>query len=772
MEDGMEGRLERVSEALSRLRIKDRFGWFLVILGPSILFGPMLVRGRALFWGTPVLQFVPWRTYAFEILKRGHLPLWDPLLGMGAPLFANYQIALLYPPNVLLYFVGPIWGQGLLVGLHLIWAGLGMYFLAQRLGLGVLSRAIAGMGFSLSGYLVARSGFLSINAAAAWLPWIVLAADRLVHLSRSAADRSEIIKSGCLLSIVLSFQWLAGHAQTAWYTAIVLVAWVLWRLAGSRDLKQAIKVVSYVGLAGLVAFALCAVQLVPTLEYTLHSYRADTLDAEFALNYSFWPWRLLCLVLPGLFGSPALGDYWGYGNYWEDAVYFGVLPFLLSVYAVISGWRKKSDRRGTIRFLTVLGVSALVLALGRNTPIYPFLFQHVPTFNMFQAPSRWNIVFVFSFALLAAFGIDRLKKPTGRALYWIRLGTAGAGIIGVAAVASTKLLGGVEASFVRAFILAGVWFVTSGILVLLKPERTSLRWNLLAGCIVLLDLLVASRGLIPSVSPSFFEDPGVTMKSLGSDHRVYMDAEVEDELKFEWTHRFATYLNREDWHLVRKYGLPDTTLLDGIPSANNFDPLLPQRYVLWMNGLQDVSSAHQTKLLALMDVRWQAVIDPSGDMSLIYREIPAPQRVRWISRAILAPSYDYAFETVMDEEFDVQETVVLEWAFDTEEVDKVERGSASIVETDDPNVVIIRSIAPVDGWVVLSDTWFPGWEASIDDVPTENYRADFLFRAVRVPAGEHYIRFEYRPLSLRIGFYLSIMAVCLLIVQGWRCFRD
>jgi hypothetical protein len=325
---------------------------------------------------------------------------------------------------------------------------------------------------------------------------------------------------------------------------------------------------------------------------------------------------------------------------------------------------------------------------------------------------------------------------------------------------------------VRAFILAGVWFVTSGILVLLKPERTSLRWNLLAGCIVLLDLLVASRGLIPSVSPSFFEDPGVTMKSLGSDHRVYMDAEVEDELKFEWTHRFATYLNREDWHLVRKYGLPDTTLLDGIPSANNFDPLLPQRYVLWMNGLQDVSSAHQTKLLALMDVRWQAVIDPSGDMSLIYREIPAPQRVRWISRAILAPSYDYAFETVMDEEFDVQETVVLEWAFDTEEVDKVERGSASIVETDDPNVVIIRSIAPVDGWVVLSDTWFPGWEASIDDVPTENYRADFLFRAVRVPAGEHYIRFEYRPLSLRIGFYLSIMAVCLLIVQGWRCFRD
>jgi len=282
----MEVKHTHISEACSRLRIKDRFGWFLVILGPFILFGPMLIRGRALFWGTPILQFVPWRTYAFDVIQRGHLPLWDPLLGMGAPLFANYQIALLYPPNILLYLVGPIWGQGLLVALHLIWAGLGMYFLARCLGLGVLSRAIAGMGFSLSGYLVARSGFLSINAAAAWLPWAVLAVDRLVHLNQSAADRNEIIKSGCMLSIVLSFQWLAGHAQTAWYTAIMLAAWVLWRLIGGADLKQALKIVAYVALAGLFAFALCAVQLIPTLEYTLHSYRADTLDAEFALNYS------------------------------------------------------------------------------------------------------------------------------------------------------------------------------------------------------------------------------------------------------------------------------------------------------------------------------------------------------------------------------------------------------------------------------------------------------------------------------------------------------
>ena len=85
------------------------------LLGPVILFGPMLIQGEALFWGTPLLQFVPWRMYAFEMIAAGYVPLWNPLLGMGAPLLANYQSALIYPPNLLLAFFGPAWGQGLLV---------------------------------------------------------------------------------------------------------------------------------------------------------------------------------------------------------------------------------------------------------------------------------------------------------------------------------------------------------------------------------------------------------------------------------------------------------------------------------------------------------------------------------------------------------------------------------------------------------------------------------------------------------------------------------
>ena len=64
-----------------------------------ILLSPVLFTGKALFWGTSAAQFISWWKWAFDTILSGHLPLWNPLVGMGAPLIANYQSALFYPPN-------------------------------------------------------------------------------------------------------------------------------------------------------------------------------------------------------------------------------------------------------------------------------------------------------------------------------------------------------------------------------------------------------------------------------------------------------------------------------------------------------------------------------------------------------------------------------------------------------------------------------------------------------------------------------------------------
>ena len=101
--------------------IKSGLPTILLLLAPLLLLSPVLFRGEALFWGTPALQFTPWREIAWESLRAGSLPLWNPDSGMGAPLFANYQSALAYPPTWLLLLLSSLggvewsaWGQGVL----------------------------------------------------------------------------------------------------------------------------------------------------------------------------------------------------------------------------------------------------------------------------------------------------------------------------------------------------------------------------------------------------------------------------------------------------------------------------------------------------------------------------------------------------------------------------------------------------------------------------------------------------------------------------------
>jgi hypothetical protein len=268
----------------------SRLSWLYLplLLAPFVLLGPALLPGRALFWGTPFLQFVPWRWTAWQMLREGHLPLWNPGVGMGAPLAANYQSALFYPPNWLQFLLAEIggigglaWGQALLVALHLSWAAVGAALLARQLGLNRLAQAVSGLAFGLSGYVVARSGFLSINAAVAWLPWVLLAVLRLESQSR----RSNFF----VLAAVLALQLLAGHAQTAWYTLLLAGLWagfLGWQAGLGRGTARA-----WARLAMAVALAvlLSAVQLFPTLEYLLVSQRSGEVGFDTAMTYSFWP---------------------------------------------------------------------------------------------------------------------------------------------------------------------------------------------------------------------------------------------------------------------------------------------------------------------------------------------------------------------------------------------------------------------------------------------------------------------------------------------------
>jgi hypothetical protein len=741
----------------------------LVVAGGLVVFGGILLRGEVLFWGTPLLQFVPWRETAVEMVLRGIAPLWNPSLGMGAPLLANYQSALLYPPNWIQMLVGVAWGQGLLVLLHIVWAGVGMAFLARRLGLSELGRTVAALAFSLSGYSIARAGFLSINATLAWLPWLLLASEAMLDRLWSREALRRAMRAILILGLLFGLQWLAGHAQTAWYSLVLVCAWVAWRASrrGWRFLARS--GLALIG-AGAVGLALASAQLLPTIEYLLNSYRASSVDLDLAFLYSFSPVRIFGLLLPDVMGDPSRGTYHGYGNFWEDAIYVGALPILLALSAGVRTIRHKgaSTRLGVF-LLAVSGVS-FVFALGVHTPVFPWLFDHIPTFSLFQAPTRWSLLAVFCLSLLAGLGAHQWSPPKARTLYWVRLGTAGAGTMVLTAILARPAFEGGASVLVSSFTRTGIMITVSGILALTYERIQAGRpraWIWMVGTFVMLDLALAGRGLNPATSGDLYQGSSELLREVGRQHRVYMPAGVEYDLKFGTFFRFDSFSPGLDWRQIRDFGIPNVTSLDGIPSANNFDPILSDRYARWMAELEHKEGAELERLLALMDVGHYA----AGDGSTLLRYLPVSdaKRVRLVTQAVAEAGPEAALARVMEPEFDPDRQIVLE-AAEVDDAIAQATGGAQEVELRDrtPLSIIVSLASDGGGWLVLSDTWFPGWKSFVDGKPARLLHADYLFRAVHVPPGRHVVEFNYAPWVQAAGALISLAAWLALGGALWR----
>lgn len=748
----------------------------LVLLAPFILLAPVWLSGKALYWGTPSTQFLPWWYQAWQSLRVGELPLWNPLLGAGAPLLANYQSALLYPPTWIYFLLAEVggmplmaWGMALLVAAHLAWAGLGMVLLVRRLGLGVLAQTVAGLAFGLSGYLVARSHFLSINAAAAWLPWILWA----VHALITRPDNGRML----VLAAVLAMQWLAGHAQVAWYSLLLAVAWAvfwLWKQADLEDRKRA------AGLllgAALLALALSAAQLLPTLEYLLQSQRATDVGRDLALNYSFWPWRLLGLLAPNLFGNPAWGDFAGLGNYWEGAIYVGVLSFLLAICALVAG-RKRPERRALRTFLLAVIGLAILLALGRFTPFFPWLYEHVPSFALFQAPARWMLWLVFALALLAAIGLEGWQRPAGRALYWSRLGVAAGAAVLLAVGTGWLLRAQLALTLPDSFLIAGthlgIAVLAAAVLNLNAPqtqEGAARPWVWAVALLVAADLLLAGWGLNPGVDRAFYTQAAAARPELApalENGRLYLPSTDEQTLKFGQLFSFTTFEIVGGPQALADSLLPNMTLMAGLPSANNFDPFVPRRYQAYVNAVAEAPADQQAGLLARLNVSLIQQADRPGEVN--FEPLEALPRARWLPCAYIVEELETALALLGSGALDPAEEVVVEIS-DTLPSrgcnTGLQQGRASIVEQS-ANRVLVELDAPDGGWLLLADTYYPGWHAFVDGQEMPIYPADGLFRAVELPSGAHQVEFVYRPASLQGGAGLALLGLLLLIGFGIR----
>ena len=448
--------------------------------------------------GSDLLDFnYPVRRILGDALRRGTLPHWTDAMNTGFPIHGEGQGGFLYPPNLLLGWLPLVASINLSLVLTYLGAGLLMFLYARELEQSRVAALFAGMVFAFSGFFFGHIRHLNLIAAAQWLPLLLLLCERYARTRRPAYLLA--------LAPVQALQHLAGHPQTAYYsilfTGVYLILRVLQREVSVdatpsspgrlalRSLRAAaLAAAGFVLAAGLGA-GLAGVQLLPTWELAQLAHRSAKDSLEKATYYTL-PWQhLVTFVSPFFFGDPGRNTYSFFAGgqavlFWENCGYVGLLPLVLALYATGALWRR--DRR--VALLAGAAVVSLLLAMGKQTPLFPFLWRHLPGMGEFRIPARFLLVTDLALAALAGYGFDLARSRL--ATWRLRLAPA---LVGLCfALTAAELLS--HASRQYALVDARKWLGPAPVMAAIGADRDQCRVYTWHEVVPWQDALEHSRG--------------------------------------------------------------------------------------------------------------------------------------------------------------------------------------------------------------------------------------------------------------------------------------
>ncbi len=746
------------------------------------------------------LLFFTWpiKHFLHERFWRGELPLWNPLLMLGTPYLANLQSGVFYPPSLLLLLPLPL-GFNLFLLAHYAIALLGAWCWLRGRGFETVAASIGAGVFSLGGYLVSLLSLTNHLQAAAWTPWVLYASARLVRRVRPI--------DGVLLVIAVSLQFLGGSPENLLLT--VLVAAVLAAHDGDRSGAPRLRMTGLLVAAAFATAGVCAVQMLPTAEYVAASTRAEALSFPLVATYSLQPVSLLQLIFPhstALLPPDAAGSL---GPSFEgstaliESYYLGIVPLCLAITGLAHG--KERMVWGSLLLAGVL------LALGNHTPIFPAIYGALPWIvGKFRYPEKfWILVHVSACALAAdgarmVLGGQRAAERVAGLTVAIFL-TLTLSVCVLRWTAPEWYLEGIATLRVRdlpptAFVplaldtywkarRAALVLCAAGLLIALRGRglSTATAGGLLLG-LSLVDLATANRNLSPSLSWAELSARSTlidTESVRASGERIF-HAEMVAHADPGSTSPGLTWwvplvLPRSD--LTQQYRLiwdtlnSDAGMIFDLPNVSGGDGFPRASDDLLLRTLQDLAPDRGVKLLRIFGAGW--LIGPelpeiAGTSSATDRSAPfrALRIENTLPLAYLAtrlrvvPTMPEALRTLAEPAFLPGRDVVVE-ALPKGWSDDGIAGSVTIVERRDARWRLRVEAASKPSFLVVNESYFPGWEASVDGVHADIVRANGIVRGIVLPDGSGTVELVYRPASFRVGAVISVVSLLALAIVAF-----
>ena len=543
--------------------------------------------------------------------------------------------------------------------------------------------------------------------------------------------------------------------------------------------------------------------------------------------FSLFSWRWTPVSFNSM-GESIQKIEWGLKNYVEGAAYVGILPLLLSAVGICTTFLRRRSNKHTWRsalFFTFLALVCLALSFG--TPLYGLIY-YLPGLSQLHTPFRWMWPFTLCVAVLASLGAEALTSRRteehsdlmSRVVRLVSHGSVFVGVLILFGLLVTRVFYGSFDVFIQGlmeglalaseafvdgrafFSYEARWLSQLGLLLLMSglilrqvsrlPSHDSVSrkfWNGMVVAMVGLDLLVAGAGFNPGSDPALLLHVPPVIEFLREDES-------------DW--RFTTY----DPDGQKPFNANTGWMFD-LEDVRGYDSIIPRQYSEYMELIEPQSElqynrvspisdsgALDSPLLDLLNVKYVITLREIDNLgyTLVYdREVRVYRNESVMQRAYALP-VDCAFETsdfsVAIHHFDPRRHVILEPG--SEEIGSSPISSPSSclplpaqITGSSLNQVTVDVHASTPVFLILADSYAPGWRAHIRplgvneraEVPVRVVRANGNFRAVRLEPGDHTVRFRYSPDSVKLGGFVSVIAViAMLLILGtsiWkRLYRE
>lgn len=729
------------------------------------------LRAALFYFDITEINF-PYRDFLARQLREGRFSRWFPGLYCGMPLYSESQAGYLHPLKFVLYPWMETWKAFNLDTIGSVWlTGLGTYgWLRRHVGpRGALTGAAI---FGLSGFVWAHLIHTSMNNALTSVPFVVWAVE-------IAWDRRRTLGIA-LGGFALACQVFAGHLQDTLFTAALVAFYTVARSVTESDRRARLRTLMIGGATVALGIALSAVQWIPSKELLDRSPRAGGLTWS-DLTYGSWhPELLPTLVIREAYGTRARDTDWmdGFYPYHEMNAYLGLTAMALAVIGA------GASRDRWTAFWILLALVGMTLMLGRFTFLFDSM-HRIPVIGSSRIPVRFHLWVSLATAALAAVGVDRIERGFP---IWLR----GAGsLVGMLLIGSLPILfyaylpalthpetwtdpyhlarfDWLSSELIRATLRTLALIAIGGAAIVVGSKTRSDRTRGLAcsvlPLVVLADLLGSHWRDVPGVTPAYWISPPLSAQRLRRDPACVRIFGVAEKSAGEPGYAsqqidFLSVRDPLDWSLAPVWD---------VASARGETPIIPMRMLEFTDhaaptvrfDLQSVTHILGTRRKPLRLGR-----PAQAGEALIYRNDRAFPRARLAGRPVYVSGEADAIAALQRLGDGIRDQLVVEDPDRPLDPAQLVEGTAEITR-DEPEEVEIATKSAGPSYLILADTFDPGWRATVDGRPAPIRPAWLTFRAVYLAAGDHRVRFSYQPAGFALGRMISLaglLVACLLV---------